>query len=288
MKKILTILIISILFNFIFNTVFAIDFNYKKKTNKGVNMQKITQTAGKDQLSSFAPEFAHYNDDILFGENWNNQDIDLKTRSIITVVSLISMGIVDNSLTYHLQNAKNNGVSKEEIAAIITHNAFYSGWPKAWAAFNLAKNIWKDEENKQNDKENYAKTIMFPIGEPNTAYAKYFIGQSYLAPISTKQVKIYNVTFEPKCRNNWHIHKAKSGGGQMLIGVGGRGYYQEWGKEPVEITEGTIINIPANVKHWHGAAPDSWFSHLAIEIEGEETSNEWLEAVSDTNYSKLK
>ena len=129
---------------------------------------------------------------------------------------------------------------------------------------------------------------MFPIGGPNNAYSKYFIGQSYIYPVSTKQVKIYNVTFEPKCRNNWHIHKAKSGGGQMLIAIGGRGYYQEWGKAPVEMKAGDVINIPANVKHWHGAAPNSWFSHLAVEIDGTETSNEWLEAVKDEDYNKLK
>jgi len=249
---------------------------------------KITQNAGRLQLGTFSPEFAHYNDDVLFGENWNNQDIDLKTRSIITVVSLMSMGITDNSLKYHLENAKNNGVTKEEIAAIITHNAFYAGWPKAWAVFNLAKTVWTDSETALTEKDKYQKTIMFPIGEPNTAYAQYFIGQSYLAPVSNEQVKIFNVTFEPKCRNNWHIHKAKQGGGQMLIGVGGRGYYQEWGKKPIEIKEGTVIHIPANVKHWHGAAPDSWFSHLAVEIDGIETSNEWLEPVIDDEYSKLK
>lgn len=107
--------------------------------------EKITQTAGRTQLGEFAPDFAHYNDDILFGENWNNQDIDVKTRSIITVVSLMSQGITDSSLTYHLQNAKNHGVSKEEIAAIITHTAFYSGWPKAWAVFNLAKEVWNEQ-----------------------------------------------------------------------------------------------------------------------------------------------
>ncbi len=256
--------------------------------NKGVNMKKITQTAGRAQLGNFAPEFAHFNDDILFGENWNNQDIDLKTRSIITVVSLMSMGITDNSLIYHLQNAKNNGVTKPEIAAIITHNAFYAGWPKAWAVFNLAKTVWTDDTTSVSGKDKHQSSIMFPIGEPNNTYAKYFVGQSYLAPVSTEQVKIYNVTFEPKCRNNWHIHKAAQGGGQMLIGVGGRGYYQEWGKEPVEIVEGTVINIPANVKHWHGAAPDSWFSHLAVEIDGVDTSNEWLEPVSDEDYNKLK
>ncbi len=253
-----------------------------------VMAEKITQTAGRTQLGDFAPDFAHYNDDILFGENWNNQDIDVKTRSIITVVSLMSMGITDSSLTYHLQNAKNHGVSKEEIAAIITHTAFYAGWPKAWAVFNLAKDVWNENTPATSEKDKHAQTIMFPIGEPNNAYAKYFVGQSYLAPISTEQVKFFNVTFEPKCRNNWHIHHAKSGGGQMLVGVGGRGYYQEWGKEPVEIKEGTVIHIPANVKHWHGAAPDSWFSHLAFELDGEETSNEWLEAVSDKEYGKLK
>lgn len=252
-------------------------------------MKKIVQTAGRDNLGTFAPEFAHFNDDILFGENWNNTDITLKTKSLITINSLMSQGITDSSLKYHLQNAKNNGVTKEEIAASITHAAFYAGWPKAWATFNLAKEVWKDNDTKElSPKDIYANSIMFPIGNPNTAYAKYFIGQSYLAPISTTQVKIFNVTFEPKCRNNWHIHEAKKGGGQMLIAIGGRGYFQEWGKEPIEMHPGDIINIPANVKHWHGAAPNSWFSHLAIEVDGEETSNKWLEPVSDEEYNKLQ
>ncbi len=250
-------------------------------------MEKITQTAGRDQLGNFAPEFAHFNDDILFGENWNNQDIDTKTRSIITMTALISQGITDSSLKYHLQNAQNHGVTKEEAAAIITNTAFYAGWPKAWAAFNLAKEVWNDETPAESEKDKYAKTIMFPIGEPNDAYKQYFIGQSYLAPISTNQVKMFNVTFEPKCRNNWHIHKAKQGGGQMLIAIGGRGYYQEWGKEPVAMKPGDVINIPANVKHWHGAAKDSWFSHIAVEIDGVETTNEWLEPVADEFYDKL-
>ena len=253
-----------------------------------MNSKKIVQTAGRDYLGTFAPEFAHFNDDILFGENWNNQDIPVKTRCIITVVALMSQGITDSSMKHHLQNAKNNGVTKEEIAAIITHTAFYAGWPKAWATFNLAKEIWNEATSPLSEKDKYAQTIMFPIGKPNTAYAKYFIGQSYIAPVSTTQIKIYNVTFEPQCRNNWHIHHAKSGGGQMLIAVGGRGYYQEWGKEPIEMKAGDVINIPANIKHWHGAAPDSWFSHLAVEIDGVETSNEWLEEVSDVDYKKLK
>ena len=241
-------------------------------------MTKIVQTAGRDQLGSFAPEFAHYNDDVLFGENWNNGDLDLKTRSIITVVALMSQGITDSSIKYHIQNAKNNGVTQKEIAAVITHVAFYAGWPKAWAVFNLAKEIYNDQIPVISDKDRYQNSIFFPIGEPNP-YGEFFEGQSYLAPVTTEQIPVFNVTFEPGCKNHWHIHHASKGGGQMLICVGGRGYYQEWGKEPVEMTPGTVINIPANVKHWHGAADDSWFSHLAIEIAGEETSTEWCEKV---------
>ena len=259
-----------------------------KSQEKKPMTKKIVQTAGRDQLGNFAPEFAHYNDDVLFGENWNNTDLDVKTRSLITVIALMSQGMTDSSLTYHLQNAKNNGVSKEEMAAAITHTAFYAGWPKAWATFRLAKEVWTDKTPALTDKEKYQKTIFFPIGKPNDAFAKYFVGQSYLAPISTEQVTFFNVTFEPGCRNNWHIHHATKGGGQMLVAVGGRGYYQEWGKAPVEMNPGDVIHIPANTKHWHGAAPDSWFSHLAFEIEGENTSNEWLEAVSNEEYSKLK
>ena len=249
--------------------------------------EKIIQTAGRDALGEFAPDFAHYNDDILFGENWNNTDIDLKTRSIITVVALMSQGVTSDALKFHLMNAKNHGVSQKEIAAIITHTAFYAGWPHAWVVFNLAKEVWNDKAPEMTDKDRYQNEIFFPIGEPNP-YGDYFVGQSYLAPVSTEQLAIFNVTFEPACRNNWHIHHAKNGGGQMLICVGGRGYYQEWGKEARELHPGDVVNIPANVKHWHGAAPDSWFSHLAIEIEGEDGRTEWCEAVSDEDYNKLK
>ena len=251
--------------------------------------EKITQTAGRDQLGDFAPQFAHFNDDILFGENWNNEDIDVKTRCLITVVALMSQGITDSSLVHHLQNAKSHGVTKAQIASVITHVAFYAGWPKAWAVFRLAKEVWTEPAAAETDaKAQHAARLLFPIGEPNAAFAQYFTGRSFLQPISGEQVKMFNVTFEPRCRNNWHVHRATKGGGQMLIGIGGRGYYQEWGKEPVEIREGTVIHIPANVKHWHGAAPDSWFSHIAVEIDGENTSNEWLEPVTDEEYSKLK
>ena len=251
--------------------------------------EKIVQTAGRDQLGDFAPKFAELNDDILFGEVWSRNDLfSLRDRSLVTITSLISQGITDNSLTFHLQSAKKNGITRTEIAEIITHIAFYAGWPKAWAAFNLAKTVWADDITGNDTKAEFQKQIIFPIGEPNSEFAQYFIGNSYLAPISAQQVTIFNVTFEPRCRNNWHIHKATKGGGQMLIGVAGRGWYQEEGKPAVEILPGTIIHIPANVKHWHGAAADSWFSHLAIEIPGEDTSNEWFEPVTDKEYDKLK
>ena len=134
----------------------------------------------------------------------------------------------------------------------------------------------------------HAKSMIFPIGEPNTAFEKYFVGKSYLAPVSKEQVGIFNVTFEPGCRNNWHIHHAKRGGGQILVCVGGCGYYQEEGKEAIEMKPGDCINIPAEVKHWHGATPTEWFSHLAVEVPGEECSNEWCEPVSDEVYGVLK
>ena len=250
--------------------------------------EKIVQTAGRAQLGDFAPMFAHLNDDVLFGEVWNEDAIDVKSKCIITVVSLMASGITDSSLTYHLQNAKAHGVSKEEIAAIITHATMYVGWPKGWAVFRQAKEVWNEKVSELSEMDKYQNTIFFPIGEPNDAYAQYFVGQSYLAPVSTDQVPVFNVTFEPGCRNNWHIHHASKNGGQMLICVGGRGFYQEWGKEPIEMTPGTVVNVPANVKHWHGAVPDSWFSHLAVEVAGEDTSTEWLEPVSDEDYSRLK
>lgn len=129
---------------------------------------------------------------------------------------------------------------------------------------------------------------VFPTGEKNEAFGEYFTGQSYLNMLTTEGVAIGNVTFEPGCRNNWHIHHAKSGGGQILLCTAGRGYYQEWGQPARELHSGDVVVIPPEVKHWHGAAPDSWFAHLAVEVPGEECRNEWCEPVSDAEYSVLK
>ena len=126
---------------------------------------------------------------------------------------------------------------------------------------------------------------VFPMGEKNEVFAQYFVGQSYLNMLSTERVTIGNVTFEPGCRNNWHIHHK---GGQILLCTAGRGYYQEWGKEAQELHPGDVVNIPPEVKHWHGAGKDSWFAHLAVEVPAEGASNEWLEVVNEEDYEKLK
>ena len=131
-------------------------------------------------------------------------------------------------------------------------------------------------------------TGVFEKGAPlPEQFSKFFIGQAYLNPLTDKGGPISNVTFEPGCRNNWHIHNAKSGGGQILLVTGGKGWYQEWGKEAQQLLPGDVVVIPAGVKHWHGAAADSWFSHLAVEVTGEDTSNDWLEPVTDEEYAKL-
>lgn len=140
------------------------------------------------------------------------------------------------------------------------------------------------------NKEDFEKANIFGMGSPNDAFAQYFIGNSYLNPLNEfgeSPVFVANVTFEPGCRNNWHIHKASNGGGQILICIAGEGWYQEEGKEAKSLVPGTVITIPANVKHWHGAKADSWFSHIAVEVPGDDASNEWLEEVDDEHYKNL-
>ena len=166
---------------------------------------------------------------------------------------------------------------------MITHAAFYIGWPKAWAVFNMAKEVWTSDIQT---KEEFQASTPYPIGEPNTGYAKYFIGLNYLAPMEADKGGVVNLTFEPRCHNNWHIHHKAV---QVLICVAGRGWYQEWGKEAVEMKPGTVIAIPEGVKHWHGAARDGWMQHLTYNTHVEDSSsNEWLEPVGDDVYDTLK
>lgn len=242
---------------------------------------KFKQTAGRTTLGEIAPKFAEINDDVLFGEVWSSDGLSPKIRSMLTVTTLVAKGLVDSSFEHHLKFAKENGVTKAEMGELLTHVAFYSGWPNAWAAFRKVVEVYADDAKCGG---------MFGLGEPNTQYATYFVGNSYLKPLTdpTQTVFMANVTFEPECRNNWHIHHATSGGGQILLCVDGNGWYVEQGKSPQKLHPGDIVTIPANVKHWHGATKDGWFSHIAVECPGENTSTEWCEAVTDDEYDKLE
>ena len=173
----------------------------------------VKQTAGRNQLGEFAPKFAELNDDVLFGEVWSREgQLSLKMRSILTISALVSKGLVDSSFQFHIQSAKANGVTKSEMAEILTHLAFYAGWPNAWAAFRVAVEVYKDDAGMDGG--------LFGIGAPNDAFAQYFVGKSYLKPLTDPQKTVFmaNVTFEPGCRNNWHIHHAAKGGAHPPLG----------------------------------------------------------------------
>lgn len=236
------------------------------------------QTAGRDKLGELAPKFAQLNDDVLFGQVWAREDkLSLRDRSLITVTALMAKGIFDDSLKYHLANARKNGVTKEEMVEVVTHLAFYLGWPNAWAVFPLVSQVYAD------DKANPADSL-FGLGEENKAYEKYFVGKSYLKPLCDLGLGVANVTFEPGCRNNWHIHHQ---GGQLLLVTDGEGWYQEAGKQAIKLHPGDVVNIKPEVKHWHGATKDSWFTHIAIGIPSTGATTEWCEKVDDKTYMAL-
>lgn len=206
------------------------------------------------KLFEFAPAIDQYLKEHLFADIFARGVLTHKEREIATISALASMKGTESQLNSHIQMGKNTGLKDDQIAEIL-------------------------------EIASAPKNEMFATGEANTAYAKYFVGQSYLNPLTTEGVKIANVTFEPGCRNDWHIHHK---GGQILIVVQGRGYYQEWGKPAQELKAGDVVNISPEVKHWHGAAPNSWFSHLAVEVPSEGGTTEWLEKVSDKEYNQLK
>ena len=220
------------------------------------NQTKLVGTEVKGKLFEFAPAIDEYLKAHLFGDIFARDNVDWKTRELATIAMLAVRDGVESQLNAHIGIGKHNGLTDDEVAEIL----------------NIAT-------------EAKAKNVVFGFGELNP-YGKYFTGKSYLKPITTENgVPMYNVTFEPKCRNNWHIHHK---GGQILLVTQGRGWYQAWGKEPRELKAGDVVNIPAEVKHWHGAAKDSWFTHIAVEVPSEGGSNEWLEPVTDEEYNKLK
>ncbi len=227
----------------------SLDFGTKNQT-------KLVGSPVSGKLFDFAPAIDEYLKAHLFGDIFARDNVDWQTRELATIAMLASLPNVDSQLNSHINIGKHNGLTDEQVQEILKIAA-----------------------------KTGAENVLFGFGSENTAYAKYFIGKSYLQPLTQEGVGIANVTFEPACRNNWHIHHK---GGQILLVVSGRGWYQEWGKPAQELKPGDVVNIPAEVKHWHGAAKDSWFTHIAIAVPAEGASNEWLEAVTDEEYNKLK
>ena len=227
------------------------------------NQTKLCGGPVKGALFDFHPQLDEYLKTHLFGDIFARDILDWRTREIVTIAALAARPETAPQMKAHIAVGKVNGVTDAQAAEIVRRVQLPrnpADLPHDWSPI--------------------------PVGEPNTAYAKYFIGNSYLHKLTLDQVPAFGVTFEPGCRNNWHIHHAKTGGGQMLIVTAGEGFYQEWGKPARRLKKGDTVNIPANVKHWHGAAPDSWFQHIALEVPGTEQSNEWCEPVDDKAYAE--
>ncbi len=229
----------------------------------------------------FAPAIDYYLKAHLFGDIFARDILTFAEREIITVSALSSMSGVEPQLKSHIAGARNMGVSDAQLHAIPAVLAEKVGASEAYRAAKAIAEVFGEpfDEGKP------IEQMMFPQGELNTAYARYFIGNSYLAPLLSEGLPMSNVTFEPRCRNNWHIHHK---GGQILICVGGEGWYQEWEKPARKLRPGDVVNIPAEVKHWHGATAGSWFQHIAIAVPAEDASTEWLEPVTDEVYDQLR
>ncbi len=220
------------------------------------NQTKLVGRPVEGKIYEFAPAIDEFLKAHLFGDIFARDNVDWQTRELATIAMLASMNNVTAQLNSHINVGKHNGLTDEQVTEIL----------------EIA------------DKTG-VETVLFGLGEENTAYAKYFIGKSYLQPMTNEGIHASNVTFEPKARNNWHIHHKT---GQTLFVVSGRGWYQEWGKPAQELKAGDVVNIPEGVKHWHGAAKDSWFTHIAISVPNEGATAEWLEPVEDEEYNKLK
>lgn len=220
------------------------------------NQTKLIGQPVSGKIYEFAPAIDEFLKAHLFGDIFARDNVDWQTRELATISMLASLDNVSSQLNSHINIGKQNGLTDEQVTEIL-------------------------EIADQTGAEN----VLFGFGVPNTAYAQYFIGNSYLQPLTQEGISASNVTFEPKARNNWHIHHKT---GQTLLVVSGRGWYQEWGKPAQALKPGDVVNIPEGVKHWHGAAKDSWFTHIAISVPAEGATSEWLEPVSDEVYNQLK
>ena len=243
----------------------------------------------------FSPTIDTFLKEHLFADIFARDVLDYQSRELATIGALAAMHGALPQLQSHLGISLNVGLTPPQLQAFADLVASQVGAQEgANASAALAAVLKSREQNNLNTPKGIRKMSndtsfdsIFARGAENTAYAKYFVGQSYLNILSKDGVFVANVTFEPGCRNNWHIHKAEKGGGQILLCTAGKGWYQEWNKPARALRPGDVVHIPAGVKHWHGAARDSWFSHLAVEVPGENTSNEWLEQVLEADYNSL-
>lgn len=236
--------------------------------------------SGKPFDYTFAPATDYYLKAHLFGDIFARNNLTFAERELVTVSALAGIEGAEPQLKAHVSGARNMGLTDAEIHSIPATLAARGFAESAYRASKAVAEVYGEPFSGE-------RPLPFPKGGENTAYAKYFIGTSYLAPLASGEgrLPVSNVTFEPRCRNNWHIH---NGGGQILICVSGRGWYQEWGKPARRLRPGDVVDIPAGVKHWHGAAADSWFQHIAISVPAEGASTEWLEPVADADYDRLK
>jgi len=246
---------------------------------RGTEVQ--TRLTGKAFDYDFAPQTDYYLKAHLFGDIFARTTLSWPEREIVTVSAISALEGCEPQLKAHVSGARNMGVSDDDIHAIAAVLKSKVGAVEGYRASKAIAEVYGEAFN-----EGQPVDGTWAVGEPNTGYAKYFIGNSYLNLLATGEGKlpVSNVTFEPGCRNNWHVHHK---GGQILIVVAGRGWYQEWGKPAQELHEGDVVDIPAGTKHWHGAAKDSWFQHIAIGVPAEGATSEWLEPVTDEVYNKL-
>ena len=230
---------------------------------------------------SFCPAEDYYLKAHLFGDIFSGDIVTYAEREIATISALSALESVAPQLASHVKGARNMGVSDEEIRHIPVILSEKTGEKEAWRAKEAIAQVYNSPLTEQKPMTD----MSFPKGKPNTAYAKYFIGNSYIQSLVEGKTPVSNVTFEPGCRNNWHIHHAYR---QILICVGGEGWYQEWGKPARKLKAGDVVEIPAEAKHWHGATRNSWFQHIVLHVdEGTNPSNEWLEPVNDEHYMAL-
>ena len=250
---------------------------------EGTHVQ--TQLVGKAFDYEFAPATDYYLKAHLFGDFFARDNLTYADRELVTVSALSGLEGVEPQLKAHIAGARNMGVSEEQLQGIVVAlaaNGLLSEAGRLAKAYDELSNSDSDLAVERSNSES-GPTTKWSVGSPNSAYAQYFVGQSYLQPYFGG---VANVTFEPRCRNNWHVHH---GAVQVLICVSGKGWYQEWNKPAVPLTPGTVIAIPEGVKHWHGAATDSWMQHLAIHTQEQPgATNEWLEPVSDAQYNSIR